>query len=94
MYLILAKIVAQRTGGASGSAQDSAGFVITGTVKNIGGTATLVGTPTIVNTDVDNNSVSATLTVSGSRVQVSVTGATGNNYTWSGIIEVTRMALG
>lgn len=81
-YLIEARVTARRTGGSAGTAEDSAGYVIRGTYKNVAGTATLVGTLDTPYTAEDQAAWDATFTVTGATVLCRVTGATNNNITW------------
>lgn len=79
-----------RTGGASGTAGDSAGYVLTGTYKNSSGTAIIVGAITVVSSSEDQAAWNMTLSVSGGNVLLTVTGASGNNVTWNAEIRVTE----
>lgn len=76
-------VVARRTGGASGTAEDGAGYQIDATYKNVAGTATLIGALTATYTAEDQAGWNATLTISGSNVLVRITGAAGNNVSWT-----------
>lgn len=81
-YMITAYVIARRTGGASGAAEDGAGYVIRGLYKNTAGTVALIGA---VNADFTAESQAgwdATLDVTGATVRVRVTGAASNNVTW------------
>ena len=80
--MITAHVVARRTGGAAGTAEDGAGYVIRGTYKNVAGTATLIGA---VSADYTAESVAgydATLDVSGGTARLRVTGVASTNITW------------
>jgi hypothetical protein len=77
-----AEVIARRTGGASGTAEDGAGYHIVGTYKNVAGTATLIGAVTALYTAESQAGWDATFTVSGGNMLVRVTGATNNNVTW------------
>lgn len=86
--MIEAKVYARRTGGVSGTAHDSAGYIIRGTFKNVGGTtATIVGAINADYTAEDQAAWNATLDVNGQNIRLRVTGAAGNNVTWHGIIK-------
>lgn len=82
-YLIQANVVARRTGGASGTAGDGAGYVLTGCFRRVSaGVATIIGS---VDTDVTCESQSnfdANLAVTGNTVKLQVRGATNNNLLW------------
>lgn len=75
-------VVASRTGGAAGTAEDGAGYILRGVFKNVAGTATIIGA--IVQTVVGESvaGYDATLTVSGANALVSVTGVASTNISW------------
>lgn len=77
-----ARVIARRTGGTAGTAEDAAGYIIQGTFKNVAGAATLVGATTIDHVAEDQPAWDAALTASGATVLVRVTGAANNNITW------------
>lgn len=79
---IKAEVVARRTGGAAGTAEDGAGYVFIGTYKNVAGTATIIGAISTLYTAESQAGWDATFTLSGSDILVTVTGATDNNITW------------
>lgn len=74
-------IVARRTGGASGTAEDGARYKCLAVYKNVAGTATIIG---VVNQTADESQAAwdGTLTVSAGNVLCRVTGAAANNITW------------
>lgn len=79
-----AQIVARRTGGTAGTAEDSAGYDIRATVKNVAGTATMVtGSPTALVTHEDQAGWDAQIIVTGGDIEVEVTGAVDNDIAWS-----------
>ena len=80
--LLNCTVTARRTGGSAGTAEDSAGYGIRGTYKNVAGTATLVGAIDANYTAEDQAAWDATLDVTGATTRVRVTGATNNNITW------------
>lgn len=82
-YLVEARVTARRTGGAAGSAGDSAGYVVRGLYKDIAGTVTLVGSLNADFTAESQAGWDATLVISGSNIQIQFTGAADNNVTWS-----------
>ncbi len=82
-YLIEVRVFARRTGGASGTAQDGAGYVLRGCYKTVAGVATLIGAGNADFTAESQAGWDATLAVSGNAVLVRVTGAAGNNVTWN-----------
>lgn len=81
-YLVEARVVARRTGGASGTAEDSASYVVRGLYKTVAGAATLVGSLSSDFSVEDQAGWDATLDTSGTDVRVRVTGAASNNVTW------------
>jgi len=86
--LIWAVVVARRTGGVAGTAEDGAAYSVRRAYKNVAGTATLVNAGDV---DADYTAESqalwaVTFVVSGGTVQVRVTGAVSNNVTWHATI--------
>lgn len=86
-YQVEATIVARRTGGGSGTAEDGAGYIVAGTFKTVAGSATVIGSVTAVHTAEDQAGWAATLDTSGTGVRVRVTGAAGNNVTWHCVLK-------
>jgi len=80
-YAIDAVVVARRTGGAAGTAEDGACYRMTAVYKNVAGTATIIGTDNIT-ADEDQAGWNAVFTVSSGTVLLEVTGAVDNNITW------------
>lgn len=74
-------VVARRTGGAAGTAEDGARYELKGVYKNVAGTATLIGTVTKL-ADEDQAAWDTNFTPSGGNVLIEVTGAVDNNITW------------
>ncbi len=81
-YLIEARVVAHRTGGAAGAADDSAAYIVWGGFKHTGGAAAIITAVVTIFADEDQAAWDATMDVSASTVRVRVTGATDNNVTW------------
>lgn len=82
-YYIEAVVIARRTGGTSGTAEDGAVYKLRASVKNVSGTATLIGgTATTAYSQEDQSGWDATIDVTGATARVRVTGATNNNVTW------------
>lgn len=81
-YLIKAHVLARRTGGASGTANDSAAYGRVACVKDVSGTATLVGAVASLYTMEDQAGWDVTIDVTGGTARVRVTGAASNNVTW------------
>lgn len=83
--MIDAHIVARRTGGTLGANGDSAWYRLTGAYKNIAGTLTGVGTPSLVGGE-DQAAWNVGFTSAGLSATVTVTGAAGNEITWEGTV--------
>lgn len=84
-YMIIAQVVARRTGGSAGTAEDGAGYQLQGVYKNVAGVATLIGNNAPGLTTVYGESQTAwdaTMDVTGATARVRVTGAVNNNITW------------
>jgi hypothetical protein len=90
-YYISAVVIARRTGGTSGSAEDGASFEIKGTYKNVSGTATLIG---VVNklANKDQGTWNVAFNTSSNTVQLQVSGSTNNNITWHMTSKVYQMS--
>lgn len=80
-YAIEALVIARRTGGASGTAEDGARYKLSAVYKNVAGTATIIGVITTV-ADEDQAAWNATFTPTAGTVTLDVTGAASNNITW------------
>lgn len=79
---IKAVVVARRTGGSGGTAQDAACYFISGTFNITSGTAAQIGSTTVHHSAESQAGWDATFDVSGSAARIRVTGATNNNITW------------
>ena len=80
-YLIEARVVARRTGGASGTADDGAVYIRRAMVTTKGGTVTINAVQDGL-TQEDQAGWDCTLDVSGATIRIRVTGAASNNVTW------------
>lgn len=80
--LLTLRIVARRTGGASGTAGDGAAYQLMGAVKNIAGTASIIS-QSIAFSGEDQAAWTVDLLASTSNILVRVTGAAANNISWS-----------
>lgn len=80
--MINAKIVARRTGGSAGTAEDGAAYIIAAAYKNVSGTATEIGESSIFSAE-DQAAWAVTVTPSSGNALIQVTGAANNNITWS-----------
>jgi hypothetical protein len=81
-YAITIRVVARRTGGASGTAEDGAYYERAAAIKNAAGTATLIGAVAAIATMEDQAGWDCTIDVTGATARVRVTGAVANNITW------------
>jgi hypothetical protein len=80
--MLVATVTARRTGGSAGAAEDGASYIVAATVKNVGGTATLIGAVSALYTAEDQAAWNCTIDVTGATARVRVTGAANNNITW------------
>jgi hypothetical protein len=80
--MVIGFVTARRTGGAGGTAEDGAGYVITGTFKNVAGTATQIGVTTNLNVQESQVLWDAAFDVNAGTARIRVTGAATNNVTW------------
>lgn len=80
--LIESRIVARRTGGALGTAEDGAGYIRYSTYKTVAGVVTLIGALTLPYTAEDQVLWNAAHVIAGATVVVQVTGAASNDITW------------
>jgi hypothetical protein len=80
-YAIQAVVIARRTGGVSGTAEDGARYILNAVYKNAAGTATIIGAITVT-ADESVGGYDATFTTSGATVLCRVTGAATTNITW------------
>jgi hypothetical protein len=77
---IFGEVIARRTGGTAGSAEDGAGYTFSATYKNVGGTATLIAST--IDAHEDQAGWAVTFDASGSDALIEVTGAVDNNISW------------
>jgi hypothetical protein len=87
VVMLKAKIVGRRTGGTSGSANDSAIFERTARFKNNGGTVTIHNLQSDYTSE-DQGIFDGTLAASGTNALIRVRGAANNNMNWSVTYEV------
>lgn len=85
-------VIARRTGGTAGTAEDAAAYRRIGTYKTVAGVVTLVGALTTIHVVEDQAGWEATLVISGTNVIVQVTGATNNNVSWQGAARVKKVS--
>lgn len=79
---IKAWVVARRTGGAAGTTEDGAFYEVSVVYKNVGGTATIIGSATITAIGESQAGWDVTLNPTGGTVQILGTGAIDNNVVW------------
>ncbi|MBM4134413.1 MAG: hypothetical protein FJ245_11655, partial [Nitrospira sp.] len=77
-YLLEARVVARRTGGSSGTADDGAGYVIRAAYQTATGTVTLIGAVSQIFVAESQAGWDCTFDVSGLLVRLRVTGAANN----------------
>jgi hypothetical protein len=80
-YYIDSVVVARRTGGTGGTAEDGASYSMQAVYNNIAGVATIIGARTRVQNE-SQASWNADYVTTGATVELRVTGATNNNITW------------
>ena len=85
---INAFVTARRTGGTAGTAEDGAGYIVIATVKNVAGTATIIGAVNNLVAQEDQVLWDATIDVTGATARVRVTGAALNNVVWHTTVKI------
>lgn len=85
VMLLEAKVTGRRTGGTAGTAGDSATYIRTARIKNIGGTVTISNLQSDYTSE-DQAGFNATIVVSGTNALVQVTGTANNNMTWKSVV--------
>ena len=75
-------VVARRTGGAAGSANDGAAYKVEFVAKNTSGTATVLGTAIVTVIGESVGGWNCTVSASSGNVLVRATGAADTNITW------------
>ena len=78
---VVGYVSARRTGGAAGAAEDGALYRVEFAIKNVSGTATIIGQVITVIGE-DQAGWDVTLTGSSGNILIQVTGATNNNISW------------
>lgn len=81
--LVVGGVVARRTGGSAGAANDGAGYVVEFAAKNTAGTAALLAAATVRTTGESQAGWNVTVVATGGDVLVKVTGALDNNIVWA-----------
>lgn len=92
-YQIDAVVMARRTGGTAGAADDGASYHRRAVYTTKAGVVTLMGSIQTIGTDAEDQAGwDVTLDISTTNVRVRVTGASDNNITWFADITVRRVA--
>lgn len=87
-YLLEARVVARRTGGSSGTADDGAAYVVRAAYQTVSGTVTLIGSVSADFTAENQAGWACTFDVSHPLVRLRVTGAADNNVSWAARLTV------
>jgi len=90
-FVIQGVVVARRTGGSAGSAEDGAGYEIFAVCKNTAGTAALIGS-TVSPAHESNSNLAVAFSVTGSTVLLRVTGDTNNDYSWRAVFRTVSVS--
>lgn len=90
--LLSAMVVGRRTGGSAGTAEDGAAYRVEVVVKNVAGTATIIGVSTTTVIGEDQPGWTADWVVVGGLASLRVTGATNNNVSWHAHIDKYRIS--
>jgi hypothetical protein len=77
-------VIARRTGGAAGAAEDGARYKLSAVYKNVAGTATIIGGITQL-ADESVAGYDATFALTGGNVEITVTGVVNTNITWHSV---------
>lgn len=80
--MVTAYIVARRTGGSSGTAGDSAFYVLTGAYKNVNGAMTGIGAASLIGGE-DQSPWNVGFSTNGQNIVITVLGAVANDITWN-----------
>lgn len=91
-YMLKVKVVARRTGGTAGTADDGATYWKSASYTTKAGTVTLLGAVRNIMTDNEDQAAwDVTFLVSGTNVLIQVTGAINNDITWHSDIVTTKV---
>jgi hypothetical protein len=80
--LVSGFVIARRTGGVAGAANDGAGYRVEFVAKNTSGTAALIGAGSVTVLGESVAGWDCTLSASGGTIRVRVTGAADTNVQW------------
>jgi hypothetical protein len=91
--LIDVSVVARRTGGSAGTAEDGAGYQRLQTFKNVAGVATGIGLATAPVTNEDQPAWTVAFSTGiNDQIDVLVTGAANNNISWYAVVRTFRVS--
>jgi hypothetical protein len=91
--LIDVAVVARRTGGSAGTAEDGAGYQRLQTFKNVAGVATGIGLATAPVTNEDQPAWTVAFSTGiNDQIDVLVTGAANNNISWYAVVRTFRVS--
>lgn len=79
-------IRAIRTGGSSGSANDAAGYFLVAAAQDTAGTTRIIGQSASLTAE-DQTSWAAVFDATGATIRIRVTGASGNNVSWTALVQ-------
>lgn len=85
-------VFARRTGGSGGTAEDGAYYERAVAIKNVAGTATLIGSVASIATMEDQAGWDCTFDVTSATVRCRITGAANNNVNWKGRFKVMKVS--
>jgi hypothetical protein len=85
VMLLKAEITGRRTGGTAGTVGDSACYIRTARIKNVGGTVTIVNLQSDYTSE-DQGAFNGNIVISGTNALVQVAGAANNNMTWKCVV--------
>ena len=87
-WMVTARVIGRRTGGAAGTAADTAAYVRVACIKSDGSTISVVGSVGEVFTVEDNANWGCTIDIDSGVWRLLVNGDTNNNVSWVAQIEV------
>lgn len=86
--LVEARVLARRTGGSAGTAEDGAAYLVRAAFNTVAGAATLIGSVSQIFVAESQAGWNCTLDASTTFARVRVTGAVDNNITWAAAVTV------
>lgn len=88
--MVTAYLAVRRTGGSSGANGDSAWYRLMGAYKNVSGTLTGIGSPSLIGGE-DQAGWDFYFSSSGEEIVLTVVGAAGNDITWEGSLSTYKV---